>query len=91
MHNKLSKRYPRINISEPETLIDQMDKNEDWAVIVCLVGGGQEIHNGEAGIIEWFRALNRKFKTWKVYVSDYLEQHPENFEIKILRMNQMRS
>ncbi|MBQ8754774.1 MAG: DUF2075 domain-containing protein [Lentisphaeria bacterium] len=81
MHNKLSKRYPRINISEPEALIDQMDKNEDWAVIVCLVGGGQEIHNGEAGIIEWFRALNRKFKTWKVYVSDYLEQHPENFEI----------
>lgn len=81
MKSKLAANYPDINISEPEALIDQMDKNDDWAVIVCLVGGGQEIHDGEAGIIEWFRAVNKKFSGWHVYVSDYLERHPENFEI----------
>lgn len=82
MHNKLDVSYPGIDISEPEALIDQMDKNDDWAVIVCLIGGGQEIHDGEAGIIEWFRALNKKFSGWRVYMSDYLEQHPDNFEIR---------
>ena len=81
MQIKLAANYPDINFSEPTALIDQMDKNEDWAVIVCLVGGGQEIHDGEAGIIEWFRSLNSKFAEWHIYVSDYLEQHPENFEI----------
>ncbi len=35
--------------SEPEFLISYMDRHKDWAVIVCLVGGGQEINTGEAG------------------------------------------
>ena len=60
--------------SEPEYLISCMDRHKDWAVVVCLVGGGQEINTGEAGIGEWVDALNRSFLHWKVYVSDKLSE-----------------
>ena len=59
-------------MSEAEFLIWSLDQREDWAVIVCLVGGGQEINTGEAGITEWIKALNSKFKHWNVYISDKL-------------------
>ena len=59
-----------FNQSEPEFLILIMDRHQDWAVIVCLVGGGQEIYNGEAGIIDWFRSLQNKFRNWHIYLSD---------------------
>ncbi|HKZ78061.1 MAG TPA: DNA/RNA helicase domain-containing protein [Pyrinomonadaceae bacterium] len=58
--------------SEPEFLISCMDRHEDWAVIVCLVGGGQEIHTGEAGIGEWIESLNRSFPGWHIYISSRL-------------------
>lgn len=58
--------------SEPEFLISCMDRHEDWAVIVCLVGGGQEIHTGEAGITEWIDSLNRSFPDWHIYISSRL-------------------
>ena len=41
-------------------------------MIVCLVGGGQEINEGEAGISEWARALATSFRHWKAYASDQL-------------------
>jgi Schlafen group 3, DNA/RNA helicase domain len=66
------KRRPDFNVSEPEFLISCLDRHRDWAVIVCLVGGGQEINTGEAGIGEWFGALRRSFPAWKIYVSDRL-------------------
>lgn len=56
--------------SEPEFLIGVMNRHQDWSVIVCLVGGGQEINTGEAGIAEWFRALRKHYSDWKVYLSD---------------------
>jgi hypothetical protein len=58
--------------SEPEYLISCLDRHPDWAVVVCLVGGGQEINTGEAGIAEWIAALQRSFRDWKIYVSDRL-------------------
>lgn len=58
--------------SEPEFLIRYMDRQEDWAVIVCPVGGGQEIHTGEAGIAEWLRAATSHFPRWHLYVSSHL-------------------
>jgi hypothetical protein len=61
-----------FNISEPEFLISVLDRHQDWAVIICLVGGGQEINTGEAGISEWIESLNRAFPNWKVYISDKL-------------------
>ncbi len=59
--------------SEPEYLISCMDRRQDWAVIVCLVGGGQEINTGEAGISEWITALMKdQYHAWEVYVSPEL-------------------
>ena len=68
--NKL--KVPNFPLSEAEFLIWSLDQREDWAVIVCLVGGGQEINTGEAGITEWIKALNSMFKHWNVYISDKL-------------------
>lgn len=58
--------------SEPQFLIDVMDRHKDWCVVVCLVGGGQEINEGEAGLSEWFIALSNHHRHWKVYTSDQL-------------------
>ncbi|MGA2525465.1 MAG: DUF2075 domain-containing protein [Smithellaceae bacterium] len=55
--------------SEPEFLVSCLDRHVDWAVIVCLVGGGQEINTGEAGISEWINSLLRSFPDWHVYIS----------------------
>ncbi|MBN2182908.1 MAG: DUF2075 domain-containing protein [Sedimentisphaerales bacterium] len=84
------KATPNFNQSEPEFLISCLDRHLDWAVIVCLVGGGQEINTGEAGISEWIESLKRSFKDWDIYLSsrltdseygageilDKLESHP---------------
>lgn len=64
------KGKPNFDMSEPEFLISIMDRHQDWSVIICLVGGGQEINTGEAGLIEWFNALRNDFPNWDVYVSD---------------------
>jgi hypothetical protein len=61
-----------FNVSEPEFLISCMDRRKDWAVIVCLVGGGQEINTGEAGIGEWIEAVQRAFGDWHLYISPAL-------------------
>lgn len=58
--------------SEPEFLIQTMDRHRDWAVIICLVGGGQEINTGEAGLPEWFASLKRSFSNWEVYITPKL-------------------
>lgn len=66
------KDYPDFNKSEPEFLISCLDRHQDWAVIVCLVGGGQEINTGEAGISEWIESLKRTFPGWHIYISPRL-------------------
>lgn len=58
--------------SEPEFLISTMDRHQDWAVVICLVGGGQEINTGEAGLPEWFDSLRRAFPDWDVYITPQL-------------------
>ena len=58
--------------SEPEFLISVMDRHPDWCTIVCLIGGGQEINAGEAGLTEWFAALKKRFGHWKIYTSPQL-------------------
>lgn len=70
---KTKKGILNFNHSEPEFLISTMDRHEDWAVIVCLIGGGQEINEGEGGLPEWFNALRAKFNDWDVYVSTNLK------------------
>ncbi len=68
--NKL--KVPNFPMSEAAFLIWSLDQREDWATIVCLVGGGQEINTGEAGIAEWIKALNERFKHWNIYISPKL-------------------
>lgn len=71
MHQK--KGLANFNVSEPAFLISCLDRHKDWAVIVCLVGGGQEIHTGEAGIGEWLRAVRSEFPHWHVHLSPHLK------------------
>lgn len=78
--NKL--KVPNFPYSEAAFLIWSLDQREDWATIVCLVGGGQEINTGEAGISEWIKALNEQFKHWKVFISNKLTE-PEYAEGKV--------
>lgn len=68
--NKL--KVPNFPVSEAAFLIWALDQREDWATIICLVGGGQEINTGEAGISEWISALNELFPHWDVYISPKL-------------------
>lgn len=63
-----------FSMSEPEFLLSVMDRHADWCAIVCLVGGGQEINTGEAGISEWLRALDRSFPHWQARVPATLER-----------------
>ena len=66
----MKKRKGReIGMSQPEYVISAMDRHRDWAVLVCLVGGGQEINHGEAGLPEWFDSVRRSHPGWDVYVS----------------------
>ena len=58
--------------SEPGFLLWSMSQHKEWSVIVCLVGGGQEINTGEAGITEWILSL-KKFPEWKVYMPKELK------------------
>ena len=76
-------------MSEPEFLIWSMNLREDWSVIVCLVGGGQEINTGEPGIGEWLRAINARFPNWNVFISDELtgKEYAEGELETLLRNN----
>jgi schlafen family protein len=66
---KLSKRHKGIGRSEPDLVLEIMSRPPEWSVVVALVGGGQEIHDGEAGLEEWGRAISRSTTPWEVVVS----------------------
>jgi len=66
------KGITKFPYSEPEFLISTMDRHKDWAVVICLVGGGQEINTGEAGLPEWFDSLRKSFPDWDVYITPQL-------------------
>jgi len=66
---KRNKGNSDFNKSEPEFLIEVMDRHKDWCTIVCLIGGGQEINTGEAGLEEWIRPFSDKFLDWNIYYS----------------------
>lgn len=70
---KKKKGLLNFNMSEPNFLLEAMDRHNNWAVMICLIGGGQEINIGEAGLPEWFHALQNGFSRWDIYVSDQLK------------------
>ncbi len=69
---KQKKNIHNFDFSEPEFLISCLNRHKDWAVIICLVGGGQEINTGEAGISEWLNAVMNRFSDWEVCISPNL-------------------
>lgn len=69
---KRKKGISSFNQSESDFLISIMDRHNDWALVICLIGGGQEIYNGEAGILDWFDTLAKKYWDWDIYLSDKL-------------------
>jgi hypothetical protein len=82
------KNKPDFSQSEPEFLISCMDRHSDWAVIFCLVGGGQDINTGEAGIGEWLRSLDRSFSDWQVYISPHLTDSEYNAQEEIDKISE---
>jgi len=69
-----SKLKFKRNSSEAELLFNIMNRNEGWAVIVALIGSGQEINTGEGGLAEWGETINNKFSNWKIYISPELKE-----------------
>ncbi|ALM49095.1 hypothetical protein AMR72_09455 [Flavobacterium psychrophilum] len=91
---KRNKGYSDFNKSEPEFLIEVMDRHKDWCTIICLIGGGQEINTGEAGLEEWIRPFSDKFKDWSIYYSSKIIED-ENYikkssVLKILEDNAVK-
>jgi hypothetical protein len=84
------KNRPGFSDSEPEFLISCMDRHTDWAVIVCLVGGGQEIHRGEAGIDAWLEAVNSRFPHWHMHISSKLTdtEYAAGKALEVIRQRQ---
>ena len=60
--------------SEPEFLMSVMNRHPDWCVVVCLIGGGQEINTGEAGLEEWIMAIKYHHADWELHLSDRLTE-----------------
>lgn len=68
-----------FDMSEPEFLLSVMDRHIDWCVVICLIGGGQEINIGEAGISEWVNAITTRCSDWQVFGSSQLFE--SNYEV----------
>jgi hypothetical protein len=88
---KRRKKIANFDRSEPDFLISYLDRHDTWAVVICLVGGGQEIHTGEAGIGEWLDAVQLKFPHWQVYVSPNLTDSEYDAQSALDRLGSMAS
>jgi hypothetical protein len=64
--------HNQFEMSEPNFLLSVMNRHRGWCVVVCLIGGGQEINTGEAGLGEWFTAIQKHYRDWDVHMSDRL-------------------
>ena len=80
---KMSRKHndPSMSVSEPHLLFEIMDRHQDWAVMICLVGLGQDIYDGEVGINEWFRCGIEEFEKWELYYSPAIFDQVEDKSI----------
>ena len=69
---KRKKGIENFGMSEPEFLIDVMNRHKDWCTIICLIGGGQEINTGEAGLEEWVSAFENNYSDWDIHYSNLI-------------------
>jgi hypothetical protein len=72
---------PIMSVSEPHLLYSIMDRHKDWAVMVCLVGLGQDIYDGEVGINEWFSCGINEFSEWEMFYSPEIFNQVEDKNI----------
>jgi len=86
---KRRKNISDFDSSEPEFLISCLDRHDDWALIICLVGGGQEINTGEAGISEWLKAIQERFNNWEVFISPNLAESEYEAENAISELKEI--
>ena len=70
----MRKKRKQLGFSQTESafLLSAMDRRPDWCVVVCLIGEGQEIHDGEAGVAEWLHALQTHLPHWHIFLSPHL-------------------
>lgn len=87
---KEKKGVLEFNQSEPEFLISVMDRHDDWATIICLIGGGQEINTGEAGLQEWFESLKRSFPNWDIHIASQLSDAEYTNGISLYTSNEVK-
>lgn len=82
---KRKKGIEDFDMSEPEYLIDVMNRHDDWCTIICLIGGGQEINTGEAGVSEWLSSLKNNYPHWDIYYSSLIStdnNYLSDFELR---------
>lgn len=84
---KQKKNKPNFPYSEPHFLLSSLDRHKDWALFICLIGGGQEINTGEAGIKGWIETLNQNFPHWHVHISSRLtdKEYAEGDSLALLQ------
>lgn len=74
---------PNLSVSEPKLLYQIMDRHPDWTVMICLVGLGQDIYDGEVGINEWFRCGIKEFTGWELFYSPLIFAQTEDKDIDV--------
>ena len=84
------KNIQNFPYSEPEYLISCMDRQRDWGVVVCLVGNGQSINKGEAGLKEWIESILRRYRSWDVYISQAILESGELSQEQIKAIPQLK-
>lgn len=82
---KRKKGQNNFEASEPKFLIDVMNRHDGWCTIVCLIGGGQEINTGEAGLEEWVSSLKNHFQNWNIYFSNSILENKNYISEPLLR------
>lgn len=82
---KRKKGIEDFAMSEPEFLIDVMNRHKGWCTIICLIGGGQEINTGEAGLVEWINAFEKNYKDWDIHFSNSIVNSPNYIKTEIQR------
>ena len=81
------KKDPDMSVSEPQLLFRIMDRHQEWAVMICLVGLGQDIYDGEVGINEWFRCGIEEYKNWELFYSPDIFDQIEDKDIIMDQIN----
>lgn len=86
---KMARKHknPAMAVSEPHLLFSIMDRHEDWAVMICLVGLGQDIYDGEVGINEWFRCGIEEFTDWELFYSPdiFTQVEDKNVDVEMVK------